>query len=411
MKILLVTRGSQGDVFPYLAIAECLVKRGHEVTVNLPQIFEETIKPYGFHYVLQAFDDINGLIKDAGDKSEGFRPFLEWTRSIIDKQFEQLPPLLEKHDLLVSTNSEFSIASIAEYCKKPLIRTSYAPLLPSKNIPPATLPFQKPNPIITPGLLWTVLNRFTNFMVKDTINKNRNNIGLPPIKNFGYHSGENSNNFMLYSRYLGSVDKEWPFKWDIGGYCFNDTFQYDKPAYEEMMNFVKSDKTPIVFFTLGSCSAKDGNRFCDMLVRICQRHGYRLIVGSGWAKTGIDLKPNDQLFLQTLPVPHTLIFPHCTGIIHHGGCGTTHSVARAGVPQMITPLLIDQPYWAYRTQQLSIGPGAIKITKATEAEVDKKVCDLVTNPIYKTNATKLAKLIKEENGVKNICDFIEKFQQ
>ena len=65
MKILLVTRGSQGDVLPYLAIAAELERRGHEVTINLPQIFEETVKPYGFKYVLQQFDDIGGMIADA----------------------------------------------------------------------------------------------------------------------------------------------------------------------------------------------------------------------------------------------------------------------------------------------------------------------------------------------------------
>ena len=51
MKILLVTRGSQGDVLPYLAIASELIKRGHEVTINLPRIFEEQIKPYHINYV------------------------------------------------------------------------------------------------------------------------------------------------------------------------------------------------------------------------------------------------------------------------------------------------------------------------------------------------------------------------
>ena len=410
MKVLLVTRGSQGDVFPYLAIAEELVKRGHQITVNLPQIFEKTIQPYGLAYVLQDFDDINGMLESAGQKSQSFRPFLEWTRRIIDKQFEQLIPLLERHDILVSTNSEFAVASIAEYCKKPLIRTSYAPLLPSRNIPPATLPFPKPNPIVTPGILWTIMNRMTNFMVRGTVNRNRAAYGLPAIRNFGYHAGEHSYNFMLYSQHLGSVDPEWPFKWGIGGYCFNDTFSYDTKAYKEMMAFVKGANTPIIFFTLGSCSAKDGNRFCEALLRVCQRHGYRLIIGSGWAKTGIDLQSNEQIYLQKQPVPHTLIFPHCAGVIHHGGCGTTHSVARACVPQLITPLLIDQPYWAYRTQLLGVGPGSLKIAKASEKEIEHKVCDLVSNPLYKTNALKLGRLIQEENGVKNICDFIERFQ-
>lgn len=44
MKILLVTRGSQGDIYPYLTIASALIKRGHQVTLNLPQIFEKKQK-------------------------------------------------------------------------------------------------------------------------------------------------------------------------------------------------------------------------------------------------------------------------------------------------------------------------------------------------------------------------------
>ena len=160
MKILLVTRGSQGDVLPYLAIAAELERRGHEVTINLPQIFEETVKPYGFKYVLQQFDDIGGMIDSAAQNSHKFRPFLKWMRNVIDKQFDQLIPLLKEHDILVSTNSEFAVASIAEYCKKPLIRTAYAPFLPGKKIPPAVLPFPKPNPIITPAILWKLMNQF-----------------------------------------------------------------------------------------------------------------------------------------------------------------------------------------------------------------------------------------------------------
>ena len=170
MKILLVTRGSQGDVLPYLAVAEELRRRGHEVTLNVPSLFEASVKSYGFRYVLQPFDDIKGMIDDAGQKKQGFRPFLKWTRAVIDTQFEQLSSLVKQHDLVISTNSEFAAPSIAEYCEKPLIRTGYAPLLPSKHIRPATLPFQRPNPLLPPALLWRVMNRLTNIMVKETIN-------------------------------------------------------------------------------------------------------------------------------------------------------------------------------------------------------------------------------------------------
>ena len=62
MKILLVTRGSQGDVLPYLAVARELVKRGHEVTVNIPHVFEEMAKKYPVKVVLQDFDNIGGMM-------------------------------------------------------------------------------------------------------------------------------------------------------------------------------------------------------------------------------------------------------------------------------------------------------------------------------------------------------------
>lgn len=53
MKILLVSRGSQGDIYPYLALAAELVKQDHEITINLPAVFEKEAKIFGLNYVLQ----------------------------------------------------------------------------------------------------------------------------------------------------------------------------------------------------------------------------------------------------------------------------------------------------------------------------------------------------------------------
>ena len=95
MKILLVTRGSQGDVLPYLAVARELVKRGHEVTVNIPHVFEEMAKKYPVKVVLQDFDNIGGMMADAAENKQSFKRIVEWTREAIDKQFVQVIPLLE----------------------------------------------------------------------------------------------------------------------------------------------------------------------------------------------------------------------------------------------------------------------------------------------------------------------------
>lgn len=53
MKILLVTRGAQGNIYPFLTIATELKRRGHEVVLNLPRIFEELAKALDIEYIVQ----------------------------------------------------------------------------------------------------------------------------------------------------------------------------------------------------------------------------------------------------------------------------------------------------------------------------------------------------------------------
>lgn len=132
---------------------------------------------------------------DAAENKQSFKRIVEWTRDAIDKQFVQVIPLLEQNDVLVAANTEFAATGIAEYCKKPFVRTAFAPFLPGEKMPPPAFPYPKPNPIFTPKLLWLMMNRVSNYMVKDTINKNRAKYGLAPIRNFGQDAGKNSDNF------------------------------------------------------------------------------------------------------------------------------------------------------------------------------------------------------------------------
>jgi UDP:flavonoid glycosyltransferase YjiC (YdhE family) len=179
MKILLVTRGSQGDIYPYIRLAEELKNRGHAITLSLPRLFEREAKDSGVCYTLQASDDIAGMMEDTPDTKN----LLDWTRRVIDSQFAELIPLLAEHDILIASNTEFAAPSIAEYCGKPYIRTAYGPFLPSRTIPPPVFPLVKPHPVFTPALLWSVLNTGLNLMVKKTLNKNRLALGISPIQN------------------------------------------------------------------------------------------------------------------------------------------------------------------------------------------------------------------------------------
>ncbi|MDR1240127.1 MAG: glycosyltransferase [Treponema sp.] len=406
MRILLVTRGSQGDIYPFLALARELESRGHDITLSLPRAFEREAKDAGVHFFTQAFDDIEGMMA-GGELSTG--TFLAWTRRVIASQFDELIPLLKDHDILVATNTEFAAPSVAEYCGKPLIRIHYGPFIPGKVIPPPVMPWPRPHPIIRPALLWSVLNMGLNLMVLKTLNRSRKILGMKPIRDQGEHAPANSDNYCMYSRYLGVYDPAWKYRWEIGGYCFNDSFSYDRAALQDFLSFVKKDSRPTVFFTLGSCTAKDRDAFAQRLFDIVCRHNLKLVVGCGWWNLGTRLDRRENLYLLDAAIPHSLIFPSCDGIIHHGGVGTSHSAARSGRPQMIVPLLLDQFFWGYRVAQLGIGPGAADFKRTPDRRLEEMIRGLVDSASYKKNAAALGEQIRSERGLENLCRHIESY--
>jgi UDP:flavonoid glycosyltransferase YjiC (YdhE family) len=406
MKILLVTRGSQGDIYPYIRIAAELQNRGHAVTLSLPRLFEREARDSGVNYVLQASDDIAGMLEGTPDTKN----LLDWTRRVIDSQFKELILMLAEHDILIASNTEFAAPSIAEYCGKPYIRTAYGPFIPSRIIPPPVFPWPKPHPLFTPALLWSLLNTGLNLMVKKILNKNRLALGMPPIADQAEHAPANADNFLLYSKYLGTTDNAWKYDWKIGGYCFNDIFPYNAEALEKLLAFIKKDQRPTIFFTLGSCNVAQRDRFAGLLFEICAAHDYKLAVSCGWWKVGARLENRDNLFRLESPVPHWLIFPHCAAIIHHGGAGTTHSAARSGKPQLVVPLILDQFYWANRVRETGAGPGGVRIKNISQKHLEDKVLDLMRNPSYKDTAASLGILIQGEGGLANFCRYIESYR-
>jgi vancomycin aglycone glucosyltransferase len=69
-------------------------------------------------------------------------------------------------------------------------------------------------------------------------------------------------------------------------------------------------------------------------------------------------------------VSHDVLFPRVAAVVHHGGAGTTAAAARAGVPQVITPMFGDQFYWASRIVDLGVGSTTPHTTMTDESLTD-----------------------------------------
>jgi UDP:flavonoid glycosyltransferase YjiC (YdhE family) len=407
MKILLVTRGSQGDVYPYIGLARRLQERGHTVSINVPYAFEPHVAAAGVPYTIEG-DDVVGLVSNS---QLGLKELFEWVNRVIEQQVHDLVPMLSDYDVFVASNTEFAAPSIAEYTHKPLIRTAYAPLLPSKHIMPPMTPLVKKNVLLRPWMLWGGINHGIDMMCDKTLNAHRVRLGLPPMKSIAAFNPANAFNLMMYSPILGEVDERWPYPWGISGYCFNDTLSFSEDMLERFMRFIHADGRPTLFYSLGSINGDMKNVIADWLLGLCKQRGWKLVVGAGWWKTGENLPHTRDVFLLDSVIPHNLILHHCAAIIHHGGAGTTHSSARAGRPQMVFPHVLDQYYWGLRTKMLGLGPGAVKAKGLTPAKLEAKVIDLMTNPVYRENAARIGESLRAENGLDHAADAIERFQK
>ncbi len=95
------------------------------------------------------------------------------------------------------------------------------------------------------------------------------------------------------------------------------------------------------------------------------------------------------------------------GVIHHGGSGTLHTAAKAGVPQFILPQIVDQYYWGNRVRKLGLGPRPVPPKKITVKKMIK-VLEAFREAKYATRTQQMAEKIKDEDGVKEVVKVVEK---
>jgi len=93
-------------------------------------------------------------------------------------------------------------------------------------------------------------------------------------------------------------------------------------------------------------------------------------------------------------------------IVHHGGAGTTHAAARAGVPSVVLPFAADQFFWAKRLESVGAAPPMLTHRKLTAARLRKRLA-LAASATLRERARLVGEAISAETGVANAVAQIE----
>ena len=333
MKIILNPLGSHGDVRPMLALGLALRDRGHSVKVSAPPNFASFFAQYDLPFEPSGID-FQKMLEDQSSvllrsPLNGFKAVINLIKEGVPQQFKNLLNVARGADLLLYSGLNYAGRSVAECYGIPFHFVCHSPLIIKSNeYAPITIPVQKA-PRWLNSVLWAGADMVVYKYICRCINENRIPLGLKPIESLMTHLSENS--IISADHNLAPMPRDAQVAYRQMGYWHLDE---KKELDAGLERFIEAGPPPI-YIGFGSMTDASPKKTADILQGVIDANRCRLILSKGWADLGV-CGSNENVRLVDY-VPHAKLFPRMAAVAHHGGAGTIHTAAIAGVPQIIIP--------------------------------------------------------------------------
>ena len=133
--------------------------------------------------------------------------------------------------------------------------------------------------------------------------------------------------------------------------------------------------------------------------------GKRAIIQSNLDNSSLpEIYPNIYF---TKRLPHDLVFPRCSLVVHHGGAGTSQTTLKAGMPSIVVAHGFDQPFWGQKLEKIGVGGKTLRRTTVKAKRLSREILKILETPKITEQAQKHSKNLPKENGVKTAIELIE----
>jgi sterol 3beta-glucosyltransferase len=403
MRLVALTFGTEGDTRPLAALCRALTDAGHQITLLADSSTLGSARDLGVAHVPLA-GDIRATLGSITSKLAG-RNSLNATAQAMASIANQNADAWMRQTIDAATGSDGLIVgglaayigfSVAEKLALPVVGAGMIPLTPTSAFP---------SPFVPPGSLPRWLNRFSYRLVAEMLwrafrqatNAARAHVGLPPGRKIW------SGHPIVYgiSPSLLPQPADWPDNACMCGQWLRPVRDWDAPR--SLQDFLSAGDAPI-YVGFGSMVGFDPRALLDVLTSAVGRR--RVLFYPGWS--GADspsLPPN---FFVVGDTPHDWLFPRTCLVIHHGGSGTSHSAARAGVPSVVLPFAADQFFWAEQLRQRGVAPAAPTIRNITAAALSRAI-EAAQTAEMRERASALGAKMRAEDGLARAVEKIQSF--
>jgi UDP:flavonoid glycosyltransferase YjiC (YdhE family) len=359
-RILLVTLGSLGDLYPMLRLRDALREAGAQVKLAAPAIYRDECGGHDAEFIglgsTERYADQVGHAGTGRERADGNAVTERMVFDNFEALFAQVDAAARDVDLIVTVLHAIPAHLVAEKRRLPYVMVVLSPAFTQRARHwqrhdddamkvPARWNLRLTELRRQYGLGRRILPYQAMFTDAASV------IGLFP--GFLRGDGPHVTNLQVVGH---------------AGTGRTSTRELDP----ELAEFCRG--APIVFSFGSYVDSCDPQYFFAESLAACRMLGRKCLYISRY----IDSPEADCGDLLTRPfVPHAAVFPQAGAIVHHGGAGTLTEACNALKPMVIVPFMHDQPYHAQRLRELvdaAVVP-AVSYGRTAVAEALQKVID------------------------------------
>ncbi|WP_109829683.1 glycosyltransferase [Reichenbachiella versicolor] len=415
MKFLLTAVGTRGDMEPFLALAEMLQNKGHDVVCLMPEQFRSLAESSGLRFQTMGEDFLNMLHSRDGKIAMGSGGVSKWkkvvailrlaiknrdvNRALLQYQKEAMEE--EEPDKVVFHAK--ALYSVIWEVKNPGKTVMVTPVPYLHYVKGKThLAFNSDYGEFFNKLTYKLPDWGIIATIKSSLKRlGESGITRQQIKN-AYHR-----HTVVYtiSPQLFARPVYWEENMHVLGYHERDKTMNWAPL-PELEEFLARHEKPLLV-TFGSMTNLEPVQKTKVLLEVLEKHQIPAIVNMSEGGLVEVEEYNRELICFVESVPYDWVLPKVYAMVHHGGSGTTHSAIKYGCPSLIIPHIIDQFLWNKIISEKGLGPKGVDVGQFTVQNIEPLILDLYNNETYFHNVQLAADLMKQENFEDELIEVLE----
>lgn len=410
MRITIAAWGGHGDVRPCVALALGLQRAGHVVRFATHVEDVEFVSSFGVDCLPMEWDaKENPLLINC-------QPFItisqnsDQVRSPKNSLLSELWRVCQNAEAIIFNGPSYPCYYIAEKLGIPCYAVSPQPHHQTQAFP---------HPFVTDGKsLGSIYNWFSypffdqvfwQYIRKPINDWRQETLQLPPLSIWEGLVGRMQRQKLpfLYSYSPSFLPK--PSDWNddcihVTGYWFLDTSENWQPP-TDLVNFLSAGSPPVYITNIWH-EEMLGKKVVQKIAALTEQ---RIIVQTD--DESCDTESTDKIFYIKGLIPHEWLFPKMAAIVHHGGCGTTMSCLRAGVPTIVIPLKSDNDHSFWALQLAKSGNGIFLVPQKEQLLIQSLASAIrvaIADKNMKHRVVQMSKRVQAEDGVSRA---VEAFHQ